>query len=201
MDTNVKQFTGNFASRLTTETAAQLNEIGAKAAAEGIKIESGADMLGYLITLANKPVNAGENTPQTNEGEILIVVNEAEYTMQTEFWKDYGGIDIEALKNEYEANLTQNELLSEELKKAIAEAGKYVNGEFLAVDDKALELVWAVYTKRKEAGKKESLQSLIAAIFRLVMMPKINSQIDITEKLSAREYLLNLPPAMQNMYK
>lgn len=201
MSENVKQFTGNFASRLTPEAANKLNEIAAQAAAAGIKMESGADMMNHLLTLVNNGENGEVNTPTLSEGEVYIVVNEAKHNLQTEFYDKYKHIDIEALQEDLNNAVSANTTINEQLQEAIKEAGKYVNGEFLAADDKSLELVWAVYTKRKEAGKNESLQALIAAIFRLVMMPKINAQIDITEALSARSYLLNLPPAMQNLYK
>lgn len=201
MEQNVKQFSGNFASRLTPEAAAQLNEIAAKAAEQGTFINSGSDMLNYLLTLQKTPPTTDVNAPELNEGEVLIVVNEADYNAQTEFYKTYANEDIETIKSDLQAAVDANKELSDQLQQAITEAGKFVNGEFFAADDPDLELVWVTYRKRKAAGKTETLKSLVSGVFRLIMIPKINAQIDISEKLSAREYLLNLPQGIKDLYK
>lgn len=173
MAENAKKFTKQFTSRLSETAETELNQLHAALTAQGMVINTGTEMLTALIGLSKTAISGGviEQNPETNVG-----LQEARNHIM--------GLQYE--KDELKDTIAD---LSAKLQDAISEAGKYTGGEFFAYDDPLLSLAWNVLKTRNEAGKgDDTLKVLVHKVFKFLMLPDFNKQIDKSEMFSSELY-------------
>ncbi len=173
MSENAKKFSKQFTSRLSEDAEKSLNELYEALVKEGKIINTGTDMLKALIELSKQAISGGvaQENPQTK-----VELEEARSSI----------MDLQEEKDELNARISE---LTIKLQEVISEAGKLQDGELFAYNDPQLELAWKVLNARNEAGKGDgTLKILVHKVFKFLMLPDFNKQIDRSEMFSSELY-------------
>lgn len=173
MSENAKKFTKQFTSRLSEDAENSLNELYEALVKEGKTINTGTDMLKALIELSKQAISGVTIEPNLRTNAEL---EQAKANI----------MDLQEEKDELNVRLSE---LTIKLQEAISEAGKLSDGELFAFDDPQLSLAWSVLKTRNEAGKGDkTLKTLVHKVFKFLMLPDFNKQIDKSEMFSSELY-------------